>query len=125
MASTIGSQTITVNTVARTYAPSWDAKYASDLKKGNTAIKKAMLTNGVSILRITHDANKDIEKHIISVEDINDPASEGATPEIDKIQITLTCRRDNAAAATRLGQLIAGVCAYLPTVDDSLFADEI
>jgi hypothetical protein len=109
MSTIQGNQTLTVNTVARTYVLSWNKKYAKDLAKNNTSIKEAPLSAGSSIMRVTHDAQGVIEKHILSVEDSNDV---NGVVELDKIQITLTCKDDPTAQA-RLVNLAAGVAAYL------------
>jgi len=124
--STIGSQTMTVSTVERTYNPSWDRTYAADLKKGNTAVKKASLTGATSIMRITHDDRAGVEKHILSFEDRNSPDANGQSP-MEKIQITLSCAKDDAAAEARLIALTLGVADYIKAagVLDSLVADEI
>jgi len=123
--STTGNQTITVNSVDRTYVPAWAAKYAADLKKGNTVTKKTAITNGVSIYRLAHNASNGIERHILSVEDeVQD--SEGAS-HLAKVQVTITCDSDDSAEAARLSQLVSGVAAYLQSsgVLDSILADEL
>lgn len=125
--STIGSQTVTVNSEDRTYNPGWAAKYAGDLKRGNTAIKKCAITGGSSILRFTHDEKNGVERHILSLEDRISPVSTEDEEQLDKIQITLTCKANDSAAATRLTQLAIGAAAYVQSagVLDSIFAEDL
>lgn len=126
--STIGTQTITVNAIPRTYTPGWVKKYAADLKRGDTAIKKSPLTNGGSTMRITHNASKGIERHILSIEDAETDLS-GTVPvaTLEKAQLTITCAEDNPASQERLRQLVLGWMVWLSEagVLESILADEL
>jgi hypothetical protein len=123
--STIGTQTLTVNTVSRDYQPAWVAKYAADLKNGNTAVKKAAITDGVSLYRLTHAESKGIERHILSLEDTI--ADSDGEDHMVKVQITLSCEADDSAEELRLNHLTIALCDYLKSagVVDSVLADEL
>lgn len=126
--STIGTQTITVNSAARAYNPAWVKQYATDIKRGDTATKKCAITNGRSVMRITHNANKGIERHIISCEDRTiDPAADTQSELMEKIQITITCAEDDADAHERLRLLALGFMSWLSEagVLESVQADEL
>lgn len=62
-------QTITVNAAARTYKKSYVARYAKELAKGNCICLTADITDGVSILRISHDTTNGVNRHLVSIED--------------------------------------------------------
>lgn len=124
--STTGNQSITVNSAERVYSPAWVAKYAQDLKKGNTATKKAAIDGGASFYRLTHDASKGIERHVFSLEDITQDSTTGEQT-MEKIQVTLTCKADDSTAEARLVNLAIGMCSYLAAtgVLTSIVADEL
>lgn len=122
--SIAGNQTITVSTVERTYSPAWSPKYANELRKGNTSVKKSVSATEASTLRFTHDANKGIERHVSSIED---EVSVNGVPKLRKVQVTLTCEADNPTEQVATQALATGYMAYLAStgVLESIFADEL
>lgn len=62
-------QTITVDSAARTYKKAYVPQYAKEIAKGNTLCLTADITDGVSILRISHDKSNGVNRHLVSLED--------------------------------------------------------
>jgi len=122
---TSGEQSVTVSAAERVYKPAWIKRYAGDLKRGNTATKKAPITDGISYMRLTHDANKGVERHIVSLED--ETVDVDGEVSLEKINITLTCRADDTSAESRLIALSLGMLAWLAETGilDSIVADEL
>lgn len=128
MATITGTQTLTVAGVSREYNPGWSSVYSNDLKRGNASVKKCALNlvshgiDGESLLRFVHDAKSSIERHVVTLED---RLQDGATSDIVRVNITLTCLENSPTATTRLKELVTGICSYLPTVFDSIAQEEL
>lgn len=104
---------LTVAATPRTYTRSYDARYAKESAAGNTQIYKVSITDGSSILRISHDDKKGVERHYISLEDVTPDAVNPATSNVKKVGVTLTCKKDSIIDEQALKALLAGLIAYL------------
>jgi hypothetical protein len=105
--------TITVDGEARTYTKAFVPKYAKQLAAGNTVCAKADLVGGVSYMRVSHESQGGIQRHLVSVEDkyIDGEGNES----IDKVHRVLSCKDTDPAAEARLELLSAGVDSWLDT----------
>lgn len=101
-------KTITVDSSARTYKQAFVPKYAKELAKGNTICLKTDITNGVSVLRVSHDSANGISRHLISVEDIVTDPTTGVTT-IVKDHRVLSHPTDNSTREADLELLATGV----------------
>lgn len=128
MASLIGSQTITIDGVDVTMNPSWQAKYATEIKRGNACTKAAdILVDTVdvhSIEKVVHDEVKGVEKHSISYEENYLNAESPGGQDMIRIQVLVTKPKSRPDLTARTKAITNGVCAYIPTIVDSMMANE-
>lgn len=124
MATIVGPQTITIGTdTDLSFVKSWVPKYANELKKGNTIIKKASTAaDGEATLRISHQVQKGIEGHVISLE-VEGIRGTDAVSRLVKAQCVVTCENGNADEVALAGDVVSALCTYIPTVIDDIFAD--
>lgn len=101
-------QTITVSTVPRTYEKTWDAEFAKEIAEGSTSVRKASLTDGNSILRVSHSESKGVERHLVSVRDKTQAAGE-EDPTIVQAHVVLTCPADDPTEAANVVALAQGL----------------
>lgn len=111
MASISGNQTITVNSVGRTYVEAVHPSYAKQLAQGNTRVKRSTITDGESLLRYSHDTTniKGVERHVVSIED---RVSMSGDLNIARISVTLTVPETGAVDA-EAKLLAAGFLTWL------------
>jgi hypothetical protein len=111
MATINGTQSITVNSVARSYVEAVHSAYAKQLAAGNTRVKRATITDGESLLRYSHDTTniKGIERHVVSIEDRLTTDGEST---IARIAVTLTVP-ETGAQDTSAKLLAAGFLTWL------------
>lgn len=102
---------ITVDGTARTYKKAFDAKYASELAKGNTAICKCDITDGRSILRVSHEATSGQQRHLISLEDLTLDTS-GSTI-VKKVHVVISCPEGDPTAEESVEDLALGLIGWL------------
>lgn len=115
MATITGTQTLTVDAVARAYAEAVHSAYAKQLAQGNTRVKIAPVSDGESILRYSHDmaSSNGLERHVISLEDrVNDDATPG-DPDIIRWQLTVTLPAGTPALDSRAILLAQGFLAWI------------
>lgn len=105
--------TITVDGSARTYKRAFVPKYAKQIASGNTACLKADITDGQSILRISHESVGNVQRHLVSVEDIT--VDTDGVQHIEKTHRVLSCAEGDPTAETRLENLDDGFDSYLAT----------
>jgi len=123
MATIVGTQTITIGSdTDLSFVKSWVPKYANELKKNNTMVKKAAATDGEALLRISHQVTKGIEGHVVSLEI---QGVRGTTPaaRLVKAQMVMTCETGNAEESALLSEVVEALCTYVPTVMADLMAD--
>lgn len=106
------TSTITVSTVARNYEPRWHESYSKELAQGDTSVEVVELSNGESIIRRSHSAQKTVEKHYESVEDVIVDATSG-TSKMRKVGITLTFEKGNPTERAATEALAAGFLAKI------------
>jgi hypothetical protein len=126
MATIAGNQTISFNSVDETYQKAWSPKYANELKKGNTTIKKAVITRGAATMRASNQVSKGVESHVFSLE--RDRYRDGeaiADSRLVKVQVVMTCENDDPTEQADLKLLVNSVCAYLPTIMDDVCNDVV
>lgn len=64
------TQTLTISTVARDYEEAWDPRYQEEVASGAASLRKAVITDGESLLRIAHSQSKQgVKRHVASVRD--------------------------------------------------------
>lgn len=97
---------ITVNAVGRTYTKGFVAKYAKELAKGNTVICRTDITDGQSILRISHEESGGVARHLVSLED-NTSAHEV------KAHLVIACPAGDPTAETAAENLALGLMSWL------------
>lgn len=126
MATIIGPQTITIGTdTDLSFVGSWSPKYANELKKGNTTLKKAeTATRGSATLRISHQVSKGIEGHVISLE-VEGVRGDPAARRLAKAQLVVTFEDGNADEAANAVDVTNALCTYIPTVINDIFADVV
>jgi len=124
MATIVGEQTITHNSESLSFKKSWDAKYEGEIKKGTTTIKKASITNGSALWRLTHGMRGNIESHKFSIE-LN-RYRDGETKEdarLVKVDVLMTCEHDDPVEEAELTALVTTVSTYLPTIMADVIGD--
>jgi hypothetical protein len=113
MATIRGDQTITVNSVARTYYNASHSAYSKLVAKGNTTVKFASIAGGESLFRVTHeDQSVFVERHVVSLEDRIKVPERPAEPDIVRIQVTITCP-SAGAYDTEILQLASALLTHL------------
>lgn len=103
------SQTITVDSVERTYKKAFVPKYAKQLQAGNTVTLKCDTTApqaGTSILRVSHDESKGVQRHLVSIEDITVDAD--GVEHIRKVHTVLSCDTGSPTEETDVEDLSDG-----------------
>jgi len=110
--------TITVDGTARTYKEAYVSKYAKQLAKQNTRTAKADITHadygaGKSYLRLSHDVNSGIQRHLISIEDVYKDGD--GNIHIDRSHKVLSCDNDDPLAEVRVEDLDNGFDTWLAT----------
>jgi len=120
MATLVGTQTITIGTQELSLDKAWVPKYHNELKKGNTTVKRdLMATAGYATLRVSHQVQKGVRGHVVSLE-IDGNRGPEATPRLAKMQVVLTCTDGEPDETALLRDLTVALCTYLPTVIDDV-----
>jgi hypothetical protein len=120
MATLVGTQTITIGTQELTLDKAWVPKYHNELKKGNTTVKRDnMATEGYATLRISHQVQKNVRGHVVSLE-IEGNRGPDAAPRLVKGQFVLTCTDGEPDETALAKDLTVALCSYLPTVIDDI-----
>jgi hypothetical protein len=113
---------ITVDGTPRSYTEAYSAKYRRELAAGNTKIYASDLVTGEpTILRVSHDERKDIERHYVSLEDhvVN---SSGVSQRV-RVGITLEFPDDQQALACDIAEgLMASLTADTSAILNSIAA---
>lgn len=104
------TQSITVNGTERTYDKTWDQEFRKEIAEGNTSVRKAPLPGGNSILKISHNETKGVERHTIFVRD--KILAEMGT-EQEQVTVIGTHKADDPASEARLLLLIDGIATKL------------
>jgi hypothetical protein len=109
------TMSVTVNTVQRDHTPAWDKDYQAEIAKGSTSIRKTTITDGESLLRISHSALKTSrERHLEQmVETVVD--AENVT-RVRKVHIILE-HDDTPAERSATIDLADGFVASLTTAN--------
>jgi len=126
MANIVGAQTITIGSdTDLSFVKSWVPKYANEIKKGNTMVKKSNTADrGDATLRVSHQVSKGIEGHVISLEIEGVRGTEPAH-RLAKAQIVVTCDDGDSEEIATAKEITAALCTYVPTVIDDIFADVV
>lgn len=115
------NQDITVDATARTYTKVWDQEFAKEIADGTTTVRKAPITNGNSILKISHSETKGVERHLVFVRD--KMTIEGVSCQ-EQAYLVVTCAADDPASKARAVNIALGLGAkvaeanFLPSVLD-------
>jgi len=107
------SVSITIDTIERVYKKAFVAKYAKQLRDGNTVCLKADISDGLSILRISHDSANGVQRHLVSVEDITTDAA-GNEQQI-KVHRVFSCKEGDPVAEATTETISAGLDSWLAT----------
>lgn len=116
------NQTITINSAAREYIPTWDKEFAKDVADGSASIRKANITGGNSVEKIAHAETKGISRHQVF---LRDKALIDEVTEQEQAYIVVTHKADNPASELRALALAKGLCAYCGAEDGEILSQVI
>lgn len=116
MATIAGTQSITIGTEGLSFQNAWAPKYANELKKGNTTVKRdQMATAGIATLRISHQVSKGVAGHVVSLE-VEGARGADLENRLVKAQLVLTDISGDVDEDALLTSVVAALCTYVPTV---------
>lgn len=114
------TQNVTVSGTTRTYTTVWDQEFAKDLATGSTSVRKAPITNGNSILKISHAESKGVERHQVFLRD--KIIVDGAVGQ-EQAHIVITCAADDPSSVARAKALAVGLCSECVSESGELLDD--
>lgn len=110
--------TLTINSVGRNYTTAWDGEFGKDIAAGNTVVKKVAITNGNSLLRISHSESKGVERHLFAVRDCINAGQD--TEQVVSAHVVITFPTDDTSAQTNATSLAMGAISALTATAGAL-----
>lgn len=114
---------VTVDSVQRDHTRAWDAAFSKQIAAGNTSIRKAGITDGESLVRVSHEESSARKRHLAQmVETIVD--SDGVT-RVRKVHLVV--EYDDTVAEKAAANLLADgfIAALNSTFVDNLLGDSL
>jgi hypothetical protein len=114
---------VTVDSVERTHATAWDSAYSKQIAAGNTAIRKVAITDGESLVRISHEEKNERKRHLAQMkETVVDSDGVSRTRSVH-----IVVEYDDVPAEKASANLLADgfVAALDSTFIDNLLADSL
>jgi len=112
------SISVTVNSVERVHVKAWDKDFQAEIAAGSTSIRKADITDGESLHRISHSSLKsDRLRHLEQmVETVTD---EDGVPRERKVHVVL--EHDDLPSEKAATLLLAG--GFIASLDSTNLSD--